>query len=337
MKGYTRVKRLSAWRRIAQAFWDEPKDGTIYGHVVLDCTAAFDYLDKLERETGVRASLGVLAGKAMAVAYDETPGFNGKIIWGTIYQKDSVDVYYQVDIDDGGDLAGVVVRSVEKKSPDIIAQELRAKARKLRKGDDKQYEKTQKGLLGRMSPWLIRKFMNFLLFLQYNLGLDLSAFGAEPDPFGTIMVSNVGRFQIDVAYAPLPTPSRVPSVVLLAGVHDKPIAVDGKVEVRPCVAMCGTFDHRFADGNQLGKIQNRVRHYMLNPELYEKILAEGGELPNCNLYRSSMQEQRKTQQQASDASKEGASKEEPSADAQPDTTAESEAPEAKTDQPAEAS
>lgn len=279
MKGYTRVKKLSTFRRIALSFWKKPTTGLIYGHFHCDATNALNYLEKLEKETGVRSSIGVLAGRGMALAFDETPAFNSKIIWGSIYQKDTVDVYYQVDIDDGGDLAGVVVRDTQNKTPTDIANELRAKAKKLRSGKDEQYEKSQKGLLGKMHPLLIRWFMNFLIFLQYNLGFDLSKFGAKPDPFGTMMVSNVGPFEIDVAYAPLATPTRIPCVVLVGGIKDKAIAHGNEVKVRPSVTLSATFDHRYGDGNQIGRINRRIRDYIYDPERTEKSLAEGKGLP----------------------------------------------------------
>ncbi|MDF1662177.1 MAG: 2-oxo acid dehydrogenase subunit E2 [Planctomycetota bacterium] len=279
MKGYTRVKKLSTFRKIALSFWDKPTTGLIYGHYHADATKALQYLEKIEKETGVKASVGVLAGRAMALAFDETPAFNSKIIWRGIYQKDTVDVYYQVDIDDGGDLAGVVVRDTQTKTPAEIATELRSKAKKLRTGGDEQYEKSQKGLLGKMPPLLIRWLMRLLIFLQYNLGFDLSKFGAKPDPFGTLMVSNVGPFEIDVAYAPLATPTRIPCVFLVGGVTEKPMVVGNEIKICESVTMSATFDHRYGDGNQIGRINRRLRDYMHDPERTEKSLAEGKGLP----------------------------------------------------------
>jgi pyruvate/2-oxoglutarate dehydrogenase complex dihydrolipoamide acyltransferase (E2) component len=280
MKGYKPVARLSTFRRIALSLWDTPKTGLIYGHVVIDATKALEYIARVEQETGVRLSVGVLAGRAFALAFMETPAFNSKIIWGQICEKDTVDVYFQVDIDDGGDLAGVVVRDTQTKDPVAIAGELRSKAKKLRSGEDQQYEKSQKGLLGKMPPWLIRWFMGLLLFLQYNLGLDLSKFGADLDPFGTVMISNVGPFKVDVAYAPLTPASRIPAVILVGGIQKKAMVVGDEVKVRPTFACCGTFDHRFADGSQIGRVQRCIQGYLKDPEAYENAIKAGQDMPH---------------------------------------------------------
>ena len=62
---YQRVKRLSTFRRIALAMWAPPRDGTIYGTTQVDITKALAYVEKTEAETGVKVSLGVLAGRAV--------------------------------------------------------------------------------------------------------------------------------------------------------------------------------------------------------------------------------------------------------------------------------
>mgnify|MGYP002878719354 CR=1 FL=1 len=215
-----------------------------------------------------------MLGRAIAIAWSRYPDLNGKIIWGTIYQKEEVDVFFHVDLEDGKDLAGIVVRDAGKKSVVEIARDLREKAEKLRGGKDEQYEKTQKGLLGKLPPWLIGIMMRTLTFCEMELGLNLSAFGAKPDPFGTVMISNVARFGIDSAFAPLPTVSRVPCVVLMGRRQIRPWVVEGEVEPRPTQTFSGTFDHRFIDGNRVGKIAATVEHYISDPEAAEQRFAD---------------------------------------------------------------
>jgi hypothetical protein len=103
--------------------------------------------------------------------------------------------------------------------------------------------------------------------------------GAKEDAFGTVMITNVAPFGIMNAYAPMPGPSRVPAVIVLPAMHDEVCYVNGKFEVRPSFTLCGTFDHRFGDGAQLGRIQRRVFDYMHDPFRTEKSLAAGQGLP----------------------------------------------------------
>jgi pyruvate dehydrogenase E2 component (dihydrolipoamide acetyltransferase) len=276
MKGYKRTAKLGSFRRMANAFWGEPTDGRIYGTMFLDVSKAMALSKEVEKDHGLKLSMGVFIGKAISIALKRVPQFNAKKIWGTFYEKDSVDVYFQVDIEGGGDLSGTVIEKADQKTIIEIARELKAKSEKLRKGHDDQYEKTQKGLFGWLPPFIIRWILSFLIFIQYNLGVDLRWFGikAKPDPFGTVMVTNVGMFGIDLAYAPLVTPARVPLVALVGRVVDQAVVVDGKIEIRPILTASATFDHRYGDGYHIGKIVRAVRHFVENPHLGQQIPAD---------------------------------------------------------------
>tara|TARA_R110002072_G_scaffold113993_1_gene243913 strand:- start:157 stop:1182 length:1026 start_codon:yes stop_codon:yes gene_type:complete len=251
------------------AFWRAPTDGTIYGHLRLRVRRAIQFQDDVEAKFGIRPSLGMLIGRGVAVALTETPEGNAKIMWGQAYLKDTVDVYYQVDLGDGADLSGVVVADVGRKNVVEVAEILRGRAKKLKKGDDVQYEKTQKGCLSRIPSWVLRPLLSFLTFFEYNLGLTPSVLGAQPEPFGTVMVTNVSMFGIDVAYAPLIPVARVPFIALVGRVEDEAIVEDGQIYVEPCMNGSATFDHRLLDGNKIGRIVRRVKAYMEDPYPYE--------------------------------------------------------------------
>ena len=267
MKGYKKTARLGSFRRFAMATWKDAPDGRIYGTMLFDVSKAVALAKRVEAEQGVKLTMGHFVGKGVALALREVPQFNAKLIWGTFYEKETVDAYFQVDMDAGDDLSGVVVERADEKSVVEIANELRAKAERLRKGQDDQYEKTQKGVFGLLPWWLLRPLLAVLIFIQYNLGIDLRWFGlkAKPDPFGTVMITNVGMFGIDIAYAPLVPTSRVPLVVLVGRVQDQALVVDGKIEIRPVLTASGTFDHRYGDGAHIGRIVRAVRRFVEDP------------------------------------------------------------------------
>ncbi len=260
------------FRKLAMAFWEAPKDGIINGTMKLNVLKTRQFQKDVEAKYGIRLTIGQLMGRAVSVALTATPEGNAKIIWGQAWIKDTVDVYYQVDIDDGGDLSGVVVPDVGKKTIVEVNEALMASARRLKSGQDVQYEKTQKGLLPLLPSWMLGPIMRFLMFMEYNLGITARWVGAQNEPFGTVMVTNVSRFGIDVAYAPLVPLSRVPFIILVGGVTDQPWVVRGKLCVRPVVSASASIDHRLMDGNKIGRIARRVVDYMQNPYPYEAAL-----------------------------------------------------------------
>lgn len=267
MGSYRKADRLGSFRRFALAFWDAPRDGTIYGSFYLDATNMLALARKVEAEHGVKITPGHVVGKAMALGLRAAPQMNSKIIWGTVYQKDTVDVYFQVDVD-GKDLSGVLIERADEKNLVEIAKELKEKARDVREGKDKQYEKTQKGLLSWFPPFVLRKLLGFLTFLEFNFGIALTFIpGVKRDAFGTAMVTNVGMMGIDVAYAPLVPVTRVGFIGLVGKIEDRPWVVDGKIEVRPILVGSATFDHRLGDGAQIGTLVRTAKQFIENPTL----------------------------------------------------------------------
>ncbi len=263
---YIKPEKLGSFRRFALAFWDKPRDGSIYGTMFLDATNMLAMAKKIEEEHGVKVSPGIFVGKGLALGMRAAPQFNSKIIWGKPYYKDTVDMYFQVDVDKGKDLSGVVVERADEKSVVEIAKELRDKAMSIRSGTDKQYEKTQKGLFSKFPPFLIRKILQFLTFMDFNLGLPLSFLpGVTSDPFGTVMLTNVGMMGIDLAYAPLIPVTRVGVIGLVGRVVDEPMAVAGEIKIRPKLTCGATFDHRLGNGAQIGLLVRTARDFMENP------------------------------------------------------------------------
>src|SRR5205823_6559645 len=126
-----------------------------------------------------------------------------------------------------------------------------------------QYEKTQKGLFAKFPPFIIRKILGFLCFMEFNLGLPLTFLpGVKSDPFGTAMITNVGMMGIDIAYAPLIPVTRVGLITLVGRITQEPMVVDGEIKVRPRLTGSATFDHRLGNGAQIGLLVRTAREFM---------------------------------------------------------------------------
>ena len=54
-------------------------------------------------------------------------------------------------------------------------------------------------------------------------------FGVKPFPFGSCLVTSVGMMGLDVAFAPFTPFARVPILVMVGAIREKPVVVDGEV------------------------------------------------------------------------------------------------------------
>ena len=138
-------------------------------------------------------------------------------------------------------------------------------AAKIRGGGDENYEQSR-GMLRRLPWWLTRAVLDASDYLVNELHLDLSSQGMPLDPFGSAMVTNVGMFGIDTAFAPFLPIARCPMLVLVPQIRDRPWVVDGRVESRPVLRLCATFDHRIIDGFQAGKLSSTVAELLTTPD-----------------------------------------------------------------------
>ena len=80
---------------------------------------------------------------------------------------------------------------------------------------------------------------------------------------GTFSITNGGVFG-----SMLSTPILNPPQSAILGMHnivDRPMAVNGKVEIRPVMYLALSYDHRIVDGQQSVSFLVRVREYLENP------------------------------------------------------------------------
>jgi len=72
-----------------------------------------------------------------------------------------------------------------------------------------------------------------------------------------------------MGFAPLTWMYRVPLLVLVGEIGDRPVVVSGRVEIRPIVPITVTIDHRYVDGAQLGRALKAFRDYLSSPATFE--------------------------------------------------------------------
>jgi pyruvate dehydrogenase E2 component (dihydrolipoamide acetyltransferase) len=265
MARFRRVRKLSSWRRISLHAWGEPSDPTIYGVIEVDAQNALDYCQELSRTSSVKVTLTHLVGKAVAEAIALRPDVNAMIRRGCyVYERSSIDVFFQVAYDEGEDLSGAKITGADKKSVVEIGRELQERAERVRAHRDRGLTRGSRQLAN-LPPRLRGFVFHAAQYLSYDWGLDLSWLSMPYDPFGSVLVTNVGTFGLSQGFAPLVSFARVPIVLTVGAVEQRPRAVGDKVEVRPVLTVGAALDHRLLDGYQAGRLARRFREVLENP------------------------------------------------------------------------
>lgn len=269
-KRFHRLQKPSSWRRLSIANWKAPNDPTVYGTLLIDFSVAHCFLEKINAPSRPRVTVTHLVSKAVALTLKRFPDLNGMIRWKRIYLRQSVDIFLQVAIAEGGkdqkpDLSGTKIESCDTKSLTQIAAELKEKSEKIRQKKDPQFQKTLK-LLNVVPALLLSWIIRLMAFLIHNLGINLPKIGLPVDPFGSAMVTSVGMLQVPSGFAPLVPMSRTPLIVCVGEVVERPWVHQGQVVARPILDLSFTLDHRFIDGLTGSRMAKCLKEIIQDPE-----------------------------------------------------------------------
>ncbi len=264
MASFRPLKNTSTFRRIAASMWRRPTDPTIYGFIDVDVTETLVFIERFRAATGRKLTMTHVVTRAVARAFAKHPTLNAKIRFGgRIEVRDSVDIFVSVATE-GGDLSGVKVEGADGLDLETVLTTTTERVRRTREGTDETYRRSR-STLGGTPWWLLRPLLWLSDVVSNELQWDLPGLGMPRDPFGTAVVTNVGGFGVDTAFAPFVPLGRCPMLLLVSEVKQRPMVVDGAVAARPVLRLCGTFDHRLIDGAQAGWLADAIRDYVRDP------------------------------------------------------------------------
>jgi pyruvate dehydrogenase E2 component (dihydrolipoamide acetyltransferase) len=270
-----RKDKVSSFRKIAIGTWRTAYDPSVYGTMELRMDEAIRYIREFRDKTGKKLTVSHLMAKAAAMVLKECPDANAILRWNRVYLRKRIGIFFQVVMTDEGaekvDLSGATLYDVEQKSLTQIYDEFNEKVSAVRSRQDPALESTRKTFLG-IPYFALGWVLRFMSFVSYTLNLDLSRLGLPKDPFGSIMITNIGTLGLDTAYVPLVPYSRVPILIATGAVKDAAVVESGQIVVGKVMRVNATFDHRFIDGFHASVMSRVLRQWIEHPfEHFDKI------------------------------------------------------------------
>lgn len=263
-----RKKDLSIFRTIALGTWKTVGDPSVYGNMLLPMDEALRYLEKFREVKGKRLTVSHLMAKAMAAVLLKMPDANAVLRWGRIYVRKDIGIFFQVATKDEEtgeiDLSGTTIRNPDKKTLEEIVDDFQSKVKDVKTGKDEELENTRKSF--RMLPWfLVGTILKLIAFLTVTLNLNLKWAGIPRDPFGSMMITNVGSLGLEEAYVPLVPYSRVPLLLALGAIKKIPVVENDEVVIRQTMRVFATLDHRIMDGAHAAICASTLKEWFENP------------------------------------------------------------------------
>lgn len=259
---------VHGWRKLARGVWGPPNDPQFYGDLEIDAANLLAYAARVEERTGVHVTVTHLIGKAVAHGLTRVPVLQVRVAHGREYPRPTTDVFFIVADPTTDELTGTKVESADRKPVAQIARELSGAAHAIADGSDTSFGRA-KHTMAMLPFWAVGPAVRFSAWLASDLDLDLPFLGVRRQPFGSAMISSVGMWGVAKAYSPLASYYRVPVLVLVGAVTPRPVAIEGRVVVRPMLTVTATFDHRYVDGQQAAALAHAVQEYCAAPERFE--------------------------------------------------------------------
>lgn len=266
------------WRVTAAAIYTTPTDSRVYGTLDIDVTEAKRYLDTM-RSGGNKITMTHLATAvlARAVAFD-VPEMNCFVRRGGIVGRKRLDVMVPVAIGGGEGVSAILIKDAHARTVTSIAAEIRKRAEENRSGTESKTAQN-KYLLNRI-PWPLRRpAFRLLKWVTVDMGFEIKALGLSADSFGSFVVSDIGSFGLNTGMTSLMPAAKVPAVIVLGKIEEKPVVRNGEIVVRTILPLTGTFDHRIVDGLQIGKLARGIKRNFRKPEWLNQVPDK--ELADC--------------------------------------------------------
>ena len=266
------------WRVTSAAIYTTPTDSRVYGTLDIDVTAAKQFLET-KREEGVKITMVHLTTVvlARAIAFD-VPEMNCFIRRGAVVGRERLDVMLPVQVGGDAGVTAAIIRDAHARRVSDIAEELRGKAAKSRGGEETKTAKN-KYMLNRI-PWPLRRpIFRLLKWITIDMGVEIKALGLSAHSFGSFIVSDIGSFGLNTGMTALMPAAKIPCVIVLGKIEDKPVVRNGEIVIRTVLPLTGTFDHRIVDGMQIGKLARGIKRNFRKPEWLDEVPEK--ELAEC--------------------------------------------------------
>jgi len=214
---------------------------------------------------------------ARAVAFD-VPELNCFIRRGSVVGRKRLNVMLPVMLDSQSGVSSVLVNDAHARPVSDLANDIRQQAQMSRSGEESKASQN-KYLLNKI-PWPFRRAVFKLVkWLTVDLGVEMRSLGLSSDSFGSFIVSDIGSFGLTSGMAALFPAAKIPAVIIMGKMEEKPVVRDGEVVIRTILPLTGTFDHRIVDGMQIGKLGRAIHRNFKKPEWLDEVPSE--QLADC--------------------------------------------------------
>ncbi|HEX7675932.1 MAG TPA: 2-oxo acid dehydrogenase subunit E2 [Bdellovibrio sp.] len=232
--------KTSIFRKIALSIWGGGGDPSVYGFLEVDVS-----------HLNLTSSPMPLVIKGLSEVMKKHQELNFVVRFGRLYRRKNINISVMVNILENGkhDLSFLTLRDVDRMDLAEIEARVSHAAKQIRDRNDPHLGFALR-LIDRLPRSFTKLFLHAYTFITHDLNLNLSGLRLPKDPFGSVIVTNVGSLGIKKALVPLVPLTRAGLLISLGQISEEAIVINHKIEIRKIMHIGVTFDHRLFDGAQ---------------------------------------------------------------------------------------
>lgn len=258
----------SAWRRLSLGAWRAPKDPSAYAALEVRMERALAFLQALRAGTGSRATVTHLVGKAAADALRRFPEANTLLRWKRPFLRRQVTVCVvvaQTQDSARADLTTATVHQADRLSLGDFCAALEAHVQQVRARRDAVIERGKRRS-SRVPGPLMGLALRLLSFVWFTLNVDLRWVGMPRDPFGSVVVTNLGSLGLERGYVAMVPYARVPLLLAPGQVRDAPVVEAGALVPGKLMTLTCTYDARLISVELAARVLRHIGAALEDPE-----------------------------------------------------------------------
>ncbi len=238
---------------------------TVLATIEADMENALKFREEFNKNSSVKVSINDIIIKATGNALTKHRlyiwAYNGRY---RLFPTDKIDIRAPVDV--GDDLGLLIIRDVEKKSLEEIAEESQKALKNIK-------ELTQERLnrIANLNKrfWFLRPLISagrnlFDIATLFSRDLEEWVYQKHREALGTFLISNLGKLGVNDVASPIVVPSIVQMNV--SSIEKKIIIANDTIKERRIVKLIGKLDHRITDVAQTVRFLKDIKKNLEEPE-----------------------------------------------------------------------
>ena len=231
----------------------------------IDVTNVLRYIEERKRTEGNSVTLFSVLMATLVRTFAIRPALNNFIAGHRLYRRRSIDIGFVVkkEFTDAGKETTVRIVFDPSWTVDEISEKIYSHVRDFRNAESAGTDGTVK-TISKLPRFLAKFLLAFLRFLNYYGKVPKSLIESDPN-FASAFVANLGSVKGNAPFHHLNNWGTGSVFITIGMIEDRPVAVEGAVEVRKCLDIALTVDERIADGYYFMKSIGVMRDILSNP------------------------------------------------------------------------